>query len=308
VSIEEKVLQEEREDIRLLLKYLPEYLVEYFDFYLRQAKKYPEHPISIHYFRLFSIFNKFLVASWVNEGSKVNIYQHGSGYGEFYKKDISETKISDVFYTWGWSLNNKHTPGPAYPLEKFRKQYLNSKRKAENRKDILLCPPNMESIFREYVIDSIETLRRNLDKEKYKSILIRPRPKGNGLSFRNEFLMFKDNGFIEVDSGLGRNRIAELIKNAHLVIHLQSPSTTLLECIYVDHPIMSIIRPFRFTPTEIAVECYNNLIKIGVLHETPEALVNKLNSINSINEWWTNVIASPEYNLFKNTFCKHTQI
>jgi hypothetical protein len=104
---------------------------------------------------------------------------------------------------------------------------------------------------------------------------------------------------------MGRNRIAELVKNARLVIHLQSPSTTLLECIYINNPVMSIIKPSRFIPTKIAVEAYNGLIKVGVLHETAESLVKKLNSISSIEEWWSKTLKTPEYMHFKNKFCKN---
>jgi putative transferase (TIGR04331 family) len=302
--VREIVEQETRNDIQTMLKHLPEDLVEDFSFYFKQAKKHQKHPASIHYYRVYSLFNKFLIAFWVNKGSCLNIYQHGSGYGEFYKMHINETNVSDNFFTWGWSIDEKHKPGPAYPLEKFKKLYIDAEIKFEDKKDILVCPPAIVSHFRAHVMNSIDALRSDLSKEKYKSILIRPRPKGSGLSYRDEFLSFQDE-HIEIDSGMGRNRIAELVKNARLVIHLQSPSTTLLECIYINNPVMSIIKPSRFIPTKIAVEAYNGLIKVGVLHETAESLVKKLNSISSIEEWWSKTLKTPEYMHFKNKFCKN---
>lgn len=305
--VKEKADKEQRESVRIMLEHLPEYLVEYFSYYLKQVKKHPNHPISVHYFRLGSLFNKFLVAFWINNGSHLNIYQHGSGYGEYYKMHFKETKMSDTFFTWGWCIDKKHKPGPAHPLEKFKNLYLRAEVDLSNKKNILICPPVLGTYFRNYILNSVEILDNDLNKEKYKSILIRPRPKGGGLSYRDEFLRFESER-TEVDSGLGRSRIADLVKNARLVIHLQSPSTTLLECIYVDHPVMSIIKPSRFTPTKIAVEAYNGLIKIGVLHETAESLVEKLNLIENVEEWWSKILQTQEYCHFKNTFCKHTKL
>lgn len=303
----EKVQQETRVDIQTMLEHLPDYLVEYFSFYLSQVKKHPKSPIAVHYYRLYSLFNKFLVAFWVDKGSRLNIYQHGSGYGEYYKMHINETDMSDNFFTWGWSIDEKHKPGPAFPLEKFKQLYDEAKLENKNKKDILVCPPVLGTYFRDQIMNSVERLSTHLDQTKYSSILIRPRPKGGGLSYRDEFMRFQNTN-IKVDTGLGRNRIAQLVKNARLVIHLQSPSTTLLECIYVNHPVMSIIKPSRFVPTDIAVEAYNGLIKVGVLHETAESLVKKLNSITSIDEWWIRTLQTPEYRYFKNTFCKHTEL
>jgi putative transferase (TIGR04331 family) len=51
---------------------------------------------------------------------------------------------------------------------------------------------------------------------------------------------------------------------------------------------------------------FNNLIEVGVLHETPESAARHINMIwHDVNSWWNSEIIKEAIHKFKNFYC-HT--
>ena len=59
-------------------------------------------------------FFKFWMASKIEKGTKINVFQHGGNYGtgKFSFFDYYDTSISDTFYSWGYKVNNNQNVVP----------------------------------------------------------------------------------------------------------------------------------------------------------------------------------------------------
>jgi putative transferase (TIGR04331 family) len=57
---------------------------------------------------------KILAAEWRECGTKLLYHQHGGGYGidKVHAFEDYETRVSDYYFTWGWSSPNHRKVGP----------------------------------------------------------------------------------------------------------------------------------------------------------------------------------------------------
>jgi putative transferase (TIGR04331 family) len=197
--------------------------------------------------------------------------------------------------TWGWKIKNNDVPSPAYRLEKFHKNFIHHKNKSF---DILIIYPIIRSRNIKHVKQESTIFFNNINRKKFPIICARPRPMAK--FNRRSILKFIAKDVSTIDSGF--SKISDLISNSRLVIIFTHPSTTLLECLYVDQPTVAILDNDN-TPTEIVKPHYDFLIKMGLLHNSMDSLVKHLNVID-IELWWNDLLIHPKYLEFKYEFLR----
>jgi len=283
--------------IENMIKVIPKIYVENFDHLINIIPLINSKEKIFHVATFHSQFMRFIVAKYIENGAQLYFYQHGGFYGEYkyHTAHHFESNIADKFMTWGWKINANDVPSPAYRLEKFRNSYINYKIKLS---DILIIYPIIRNQNSNYVKDASRFFFNNIRREKFPIIYARPRPiaKFN----RKSILNFISTDVDKIDSGF--SNISNLISKSRLVIIFTHPSTTLLECLYVDHPTVAIIDNDNIS-TEVVKPHYDFLLKMGLFHNSMDSLVNHLNTVD-IDLWWNDLIVHPKYLQFKHEFLR----
>ena len=285
------------ERLRHAMETLPPLLVERFESLLHCVPLHAPERKQFHVSIGLSDFMSLLFALYKEHGAEIHRYQHGSHYGEQENFDAIERLTSTAFHTWGWKIGGRDIPDRAYRLAGFGRRYKSHSDAQEN--DILVCYPALHRNNIEEVRQNSDGLLSELDRGKYPAVTARPRPMTRYFDHSADIHFAKKLG-VQVDSG--QNDIAQLIAKSRLVIHLRVPSTTFLECLYVDHPIMGVF--FNHCPTLVALPHYEELFRMGLLHRSGEALCNYLNGIDSINSWWRDVTSNHAYQQIQNVFAR----
>lgn len=291
-----KVAEKQKGDLeQKLIENIPASFVEYFIPYMDSIKLYDPSKKKFHISIIDDDFMKVFFAKYIENGAKINRYQHGSHYGEQINMEYGERLTADEFHTWGWKICEKDVPDEAFRLEGFKLKYNRIKPQRDN---LLICLPAISFSNKNTEWVKVDNLLESIDYKKYPNVVLRPRPtkKFYFNIGREKFISRKNKN---ISAKLSNTTIVRAIANSILTIHLSSPSTTFLECIYVDHPIMAVFHNNR--PTEIVMPYYEFFFDKKVYHENIDSLVEHLNEIN-IAEWWNEVISHPVYKEFKNKF------
>ena len=281
-----------------IVRQLPKIYVEYFTkIYKDIIVTNPKSKI-FHVHNLFSIYSKVLIGKYLEANAKLIWYQHGGFYGEYknHNAHAFESSIADEFRTWGWKINQNDFPWKAYRCEKFLMDYARFDNGIEF--DTLIISNGNRLLVKEIT----EFLLGNLNKEKYGKVLCRPRPFDKISIHKNQFDYLKINA---VKVSTGKNPIAEDIARSKVVIQTKVPSTNFLECIYVDHPTVGILKNHQ--PTDVILPYYKFLLEVGVLHKDYQSLTKHLNNID-IDVWWSNIKSHKMYVEFKNTFARNVYV
>ena len=293
-------LADETEDLffKNVIKELPKILVEHFHSIYDRIPVFDPDKKTFHVHLIGSVLNEFLVAKYKEKGAKLYWYQHGAEYGEFVNDyaHYLEHKLSDRFRTWGWKIGEKDEPWTAYRLEAFREEYETYNKKPSYQ--ILICYPEFNKKRWEEYVQFSHKLFSELSTEKYSKILARPR-RLNKLHSHASQLSFISDERVEVSSGL--QPMMKEMSESELVLQVNVPCTNFLECFFVDHPTIGILRNDQ--PTDIVKPFYNFFLEEGVLHTDMNSLIRHLNRIN-ITEWWTELMKKEQYEDFKDTFAR----
>ncbi len=283
---------------RNVIKQLPEIYVEYFDEIMQLIPIYDPSEKVFHTSILDSFFMKFLLAKYLDNGAKLHFYQHGGYYGEIasHNGHKNEAAISDRYITWGWKIYEKDTPGKAYRLEKFKREY--QRKPKVSSYDCLFCYPGINSKNREEYKQYTDDLSVKLNRSKYSRLIARPRPSSK-IPFIAHKIGFPVSKDITIDTA--KTGIADVISQTRAVIQFTVPSTNFMECLYVDHPTVGLLN--NDDPTEIIKPFYEFFLEVGVLHNNFDSLISHLNRID-LEQWWNEVLQHPTYSEFKNTFLK----
>ena len=290
--------------LRNVLRFMPRVYVEFFDSLLKRSASFKtKNVIKNVYIEHFpTFFDLFLVSLLSDAGACVYQIQLGAGPGEI---DYPGEALGRVYYdkllTYGWSRSSNEIPFYAARLEKFASDY---RKCANDHPDIdILFVYNREASdsLSDYYKRCNSAVLQQLDRKRYPRIAARPRsvsrkiklfrtPRISGIGKRSP---------IEIVSGSGS--IAPLCAQSRVVIHWSHPATNFLENIFVDHPVMAV---FDWpSVTEIFKPYYEFFSDVGILHKSPEALLEFLNNID-LEDWWANITARPHYEEFKRKFAR----
>jgi hypothetical protein len=283
---------------RNLIRQLPQIYVEHFKKIFESIPLAQPEKKTLHVHISFGFYKDLLIAKYVENGSRLIWYQHGSSYGEFRGDSAHhfEHSVSDEYRSWGWEIKEKDVAWKAYRMELFSMQYQKYTRTGQF--DLMLCFPQMNGEYRKLYSGITDFLLEHLDADIYRRILARPR-RSNKIHSHASQLSFIENERIIKSSGLPP--MMKEMSECRAVLQMEVPSTNFLECLYVDHPTIGLLRNDQ--PTEVIQPYYDFFLKEGVLHEDLESLASHLNSIE-IETWWEELQQKEMYLSFKDTFIR----
>ena len=280
-----------------IIKLIPKIYIEYFDGLLNSVPLVNPKDKIFHVSFIGSFYMRFILAKYTEHESKLFYYQHGGSYGEFEYKTAHhyESSIADQFMTWGWKIKENDVPYKAFRLERFYRNYY-----VKNKKhmDILMIYPIINNNNIDRIKQESAYFFKRVNRTKYPNICARPRPTAR--FNRKSVLNFMSKDVNKIDSGY--TKIFNLISKSKLVVILTYPSTTMLECFYVDQPAIALLNSNNF-PSTVVSPYYDFFVERGVFHKSIDTMVEHLNTKN-IEDWWNELIKEPMYLKFKNTFLR----
>jgi len=233
---------------------------------------------------------KFWAADQVDRGVRLAVTQHGGhvGDGLWSTDDDHEIKIADRYFTWGWTRENesKVVPMPSSMLA-------SRKGCRPDPKGPILCvlcsfpryPYQMFSVPQGPLVLEMIKLQENFVKSVSSEVL-------NLLEFRLE----KNRGWEEKlrwgDSAVspkiyqGSKSFCDHLLISRLCICFYN-GTPFQETFVANYPTLLCWDPEYTDLNESAQPYFDLLQEVGILHNTPAALVLKLNKIyNDPMSWW----------------------
>jgi len=242
---------------------------------------------------------RMTIARHVEEGSRLNIYQHAATYGEVHGhvKHHIESGFADRFRTWGWTLRENDEPHVALRLMQPAQLMFRSKPSAESWLYIIVRQP------RPSLLETTHGVQKRffgaLRDERTAKIVIRPRLNKGGLVER-QLINGLQTRVQAIDNGA--SRMVDLVKDAELVILDNFPSTAFMECLIADVPVIGII-PEGTQFTSIATQFYDEFHRLGLLHHIPDSAARFLNRLN-VRSWWREEVAGLDcIREYLRTFC-----
>ncbi len=249
---------------------------------------------------------KFWAGNQVDNGVKLLGFQHGGHYGTglWSSNEKHEIAISDTYFTWGWKSNIYENTKPiaAAKLNNIRK---NARPKKEGKILLIQMDIPRYSIYLYSVPVSSSSM---LSYNDYQSRLIRALSEKNKklLTVRlyiNEYgwsqMKQWNNKFPEIECYQGSKSMLDQLKESRLVICTYN-GTTYLETFAANFPTVMFWDPNQWELNSSAQPYFEELKRIGILHDTPESAAALVNEISpDPASWWK----QPEIQEAKDQFC-----
>lgn len=191
----------------------------------------PEHMLSSI---LWSMMDRCLAAQLIETKSILHLHQHGGGYGRpEHLASIVETRISDRYYTWGWTGNcTKLHSIPPLRMEAIKKDY--ERKSKENDKILILGndrPPAGQFLSGTdgytTATDKILDFYKNLSLNDRRRVLYRPRSQ-HSFNVKAEKALIDSMPLAEVATG--DIPITDAYARAEYVVCEYANSTSEVEC------------------------------------------------------------------------------
>ncbi|BBH54081.1 LIC12162 family transferase [Fluviispira sanaruensis] len=299
--LENRNFNNRSEFLELLLKILPEQIpicyIESYSKYLKYVQKnYPKNPKFI--FSIVSQYTneafKYWVAESTKKSAKIILHQHGGHYGIGLSNRFLEyeASIAFKFISFGWQDQNFSNilPAPSYKLSHFKREV-----KYNPYGKILLVPMSIPRypyhMYSVPIADSYLTYLNQLDEfiiklttENKKNLSIRIQPLDNAYGWNLQSRWKDKFPNIEIYSGI--KSFSNHVSESRLIITTYN-STTFLELISANYPVIIFWDYNLFEICQDAVQSFNELIEANIFHKTPNEAATFVNEI-SYNplEWW----------------------
>jgi putative transferase (TIGR04331 family) len=246
---------------------------------------------------------KIYTAKNILKKSKFYIFQHGGSFGsaKFMLGEYIDIKISDKFFSWGWS-NNSNKVIPSFISTVYKKKI---------KKDVLpkgvvisltelhKYPGRIDSGPRIY-LDPFKQNLLNFIKALDPDVVGNSCIKYNTLlgydHIKNFFLKNSPQIRILQDS----KPIYELSKKFKITVETLN-STGLLESLALNIPVIFIHPPSELTLRNESLRYYEMLKDIKIIHDNPYNAAKFINDIyNDVDKWWL----SKDLQMIRKSFCK----
>jgi len=251
---------------------------------------------------------KAWAAEKVEQGSPLVIGQHGGHYGvgRWSFAEDHDAAISDSYLSWGWSK-----PGqPKFkPMGQLKKKLPLGVRHAEQPGALLVTAVVPRYSYWMY---SLMVSRQWLDYFNDQCAFVEslPAPIRNALTVR---LYSKDYGWDQVrrwrerfpDLRLdkGQSGINSLIRRSRLYISTYN-ATTFLESFTMNVPTVIYWNPNHWELRDSAISYFEDLKRVGIFHETPQAAARHVAAIwEDVDAWWTSLAVCEVLEPFKENYC-----
>jgi len=236
---------------------------------------------------------KAWTANHVENGVPYFIGQHGANYGtaEYAISEVHEVATSDYYLTWGWrnenNIRHKYIPVSAFPLIGRKKINNNSNGGlllVEKGNSGSTYPWDSIHLYKQYLREQVDfigelpsNIRRMSTVRLYSAYLY--------LSWSEEKIWKREHP--EVNLECGKQNINSLISENRLVVYSYN-STGLLESLFLNIPTLcfwDIEKEWEIR--ESAMPYFDQLKDVGVFHNTPKSIANKVNEIwDDVDGWW----------------------
>ena len=207
--------------------------------------------------------------------------------------------VSDVFLTWGWSLNSTHKVVPTGRLKKVPKvPYRESGRLLLTLADFpaYMYDDTAMLIGKRNSLDYLEDQAlffRTLKPELQDRLAARLYHKDRGNFSRKKL----ETAGLQKFSALNEPLLRQLRGEAMCICTYNS--TIFLETLAANYPTVCFWRSRHWPLNQDSIRYYNRLREVGILHESPESAADFINSREGrFSEWWL----STEVQLARETF------
>ncbi len=278
----------------ILPKAIPRCYVENYGLYVEEARKVKiREKITAIGSSLGWYFNeefKFFAADAAASGTKLIDFQHGGNYGQcLVIPHETESRQRDIFYTWGWTEENRNIrPMPSPHLSLLKDTH------SPRSDDILfisttmppyvyrlhtqLLPEDMSKYFNDQQI-----FVRSLSDEARKALLYRPHPYEYG---------WGENSLIKDSCPQARFaddvNIRKLMQRVKLVV-VDHPNTSILEALTINAPSIFYWDHEVYLMRKEAGKYFEALRAAGILYKDPLSAAKKINEIiRDPGAWWNN--------------------
>jgi putative transferase (TIGR04331 family) len=297
----------------LLDIFIPEQMpVSYVENYQKARElgsaNYPKKPKLIFTANAYSSNEVFKCwsAEQVEHGAKLVTGQHGGHYGTglWDWTEEHQTKISDQFITWGWNVPNepKVQPLPAGKLISIKK-YLRPNSKGHilwvwcgsPRYSYWMYSAPVASQFLNYLEDQIDFAKK-LSHDARRLLLLRYYPKDYGWGEAEKMRELK----LGIQDYYSEQTMEDQLNQSRLFVGTYN-ATTYLETFVADFPTILFWNPDHWELRPSAQPYFDELRRVGILHDTPESAAQKVNEIyDDPAKWWK----TPKVQAAKNRFCE----
>ncbi len=226
---------------------------------------------------------KVLVAQWCEQGTKLHYHQHGGWYGldETHVGENYESRVSDFYYTWGWSRGAANTR----PLTPVVRDFQSN----EKLFDALICFDQPQQIYRLQYFPLPGTLQTMYDetaefvrtRESQTELRIRLFPGEHGSQQRDAILQASADAIFD-----NSQEIFSQYANSRIVFH-NYLGTSWLETLGNNIPTICFydVDSYRFRSD--AKSLLEDLVKVGILHLSGSSAAEKANAVSGdVESWW----------------------
>ncbi len=243
---------------------------------------------------------KFLVAEWREQGTILLSHQHGGGYGidRIHVIEDFETRVSDLFYSWGWRGENPKIQPLSVGIHR-------AKRSRHSQQILLICttyPRNVYRLHFQPMPGTIETMIRDTVDfvstfSEQGNLLIRPHFIDFGLGFLEKLKEVAPNAKYDITNR--RPTPFERYGQSRLVVH-NYLGTSWLETLALNIPTVcffdSNTYDFR-AEVKPFIEVFEH---VGILHRSGrEAARFVCDTSTDIETWWQR----PDVQKIRRAFC-----
>jgi len=288
------------------------YLEGYLDMNRRSLRAFPKHPKVI--FTTNGIFAnegfKFWAAQNAEQGVKLAGAPHGghSGTGVWSANESHEHKVADRYYTWGW----KDPAEPKIvPLTSGQLIGIDEKIKPDPNGGILWVGgsfPRYSYVMwsapvgpqvLNYIQDQ-EAFCRTISPEVHDLLLLR--------LYTHERGWKESKRWADFDPSLkvyqGKESIYTQMNQSRLAV-ITYIGTTYLETFAANYPTILFWNPDHSEIRPSAKPYFDNMRRVGILHDSPESAAEKVNEIYLAPlSWWMSPEVQEAKDLFREQFAK----
>lgn len=254
--------------------------------------------------------NSFYIARIVENGGKWISVQHGGCYGhlKIFPLGEIEFKLSDAFFTWGWSSYGPYPKCNFIPnISLFLADY-SERKKSSNRSIVFISTEVPRYIYRyhsslltQHVYDyksSQYSFLKQLNHEVLKDLSYKPYPNEYVTNERLKSFLLENN-----IPSIENTKTHEIYQNSRLVI-IDHCATTMLESLAVNVPTVLIISSDSCQLDNEALPYFEILKKCNIFFDNFNLAADFINSTKCVDDWWYSNTTQNAVNIFVAQFAK----
>lgn len=247
-------------------------------------------------------------AEKVEAGAPLVYGQHGGIYGIAKQTwaEEHEVRISDRYLTWGWSDPARPTVVPVGML----KPSVSGRRRSNTRRRLLLVTLNQSRYTYRLSSESFASSERYFEDQLAfadalpisirRELLVRLTPQEYGWHVASRW--GDRHPSVALDPGSGKMSIQ--LEHARMVVHTYN-STGYLESIASNIPTVLFWDPHASPLRASAVPFLEELMRVGVFHESPRSAAEHVNNVwDDVDAWWNSAPVRQASAHFTDRFCR----